>query len=55
MHQPPQAGAGIVTRDSIDGWLDMEMLRGTNKETREELDMSEVARGWQATRFEDYD
>jgi hypothetical protein len=50
-----KADGGVRTPANIDGWLDTEILRGTNKKTREEINRLEVARGWEVTRFEDYD
>lgn len=50
-----KAGGGIRTPDSIDGWLDKEMLRGTSNGMREAINGAQIARGWHVTRFEDGD
>jgi len=50
-----KVGAGIVTPDNIVGWLDTQMLHDTSHETREEINRKQAERGWEVTRFEDYD
>lgn len=41
--------------DNIVGYLDTNMLRETSNEMREKINKLQVERGWQVTRFEDYD